>query len=1062
MKTCVRYLAVVFAVAMLICAAVTVSAEFPDVPNTHANYEAIEKMTNLGVIGGYEDETFQPDGLVRRDEMAKIIYAMYTTSTDAGNGSLVFPDVAANSWAKGYISWCAAKKIVSGYEDGTFRPGNNITYDEALKMVCAMLGYVDFKAELWPYDVRSKGLNELKLGEGLEDITGGTPLTRAQVVQLVYNAFDKPLYVAPTENEDDLYNGILNTPTVVTSPETIKNSIWKITEVSARIVATENYGMKYLEKGIDVLKTDSEKRITICIENEDGTLEAPKTIKLSEIGLEDYEGKTDSLLMFNIEIIKSTKDGSYKNAVLKGTKKSDIAGGYGDVAEASETFTRSNGVVFATYGVKLNGVNHFDDDFKNLRRVTWYKDFVLIADGLYNTDSPTDSADYNNGAVHGMGGHALSARYSNNAGGTDRWKDNFAFIATQAGYARYIEGYDADSDGYFDYVMLEVPEYYKVKTLTSKKVTLEYLFASETNVSNWTPIPEYNYHTDTGLYCEVEGCTDSEHATLQAHDLEFDIDSISAVDGIEKGDIFYGYPKGDKFVVLDKAKTITAYATSYASGEKSVTLNGGTTLEFKDPDKLTWITYQLVNTKTYSKITGALSAANPVVGVNTQGEYNYIKYYAMGSNVFMAENVGADEAKANTTGHNKAVLLYVTEKTEPQINESTKVNEVFYPAYLLIGGRLQLVNLNKTDAIDQISAETVSQDGSRFRPTIDQTTKVAINPNLLVTYTVDNNGYYTLRTSSGEVKDGTTVVEEVIKYDATQTYELKLTPNAKNGTLKLSGKDADGNNVNKTVAVDDATVIYYTYTETDTKNYEYIGFYLASEIPFDSNWTATVSGDVYLSYDEDSKLPTLDAVIIGDRVKEVKTGYEKDARLHLYAMDDTSLALNANVAYASYTFNDIYNWTEVIDDDSVKASVDASHPVVKYGVYAWDSSKGYYVDMASGTYASFKGNQTVTDVIGRLSLIFTSGNPDGIKIDEDTKIIAEVLNLSGNIASVESITFDDFASYYDSIKNFNELNDETAGEPDKTLTANIGFYENEDEELCVAYIIFEMEDLSEK
>ena len=170
MKTSMRYLAVIFAVAMMLCA-LTVSANtFTDIKIDTPHAKAIESLTSIGIIHGYEDNTFKPDLPVRRDEMAKLVYTAFTTSTDAGEGVTTFPDVPANSWAKGYISWCAGKNIVGGYEDGTFKPEGNVTYDEALKMVCAMLGYTDFNCDLWPVDVRLKALIDLDLGEELKDV----------------------------------------------------------------------------------------------------------------------------------------------------------------------------------------------------------------------------------------------------------------------------------------------------------------------------------------------------------------------------------------------------------------------------------------------------------------------------------------------------------------------------------------------------------------------------------------------------------------------------------------------------------------------------------------------------------------------------------------------------------------------------------------------------------------------------------------------------------------------------------------------------------------------------
>ena len=162
MKTSVRFLAVLVAVLMIATTAISVSA-FSDVEEGYEHATAIATLSQLGVIGGYEDGTFKPENNVERDEMAKLVYVLYTTFQTAGKGTAKFSDLAADNWAAGYVTWCSAKSIVGGYEDGSFRPDNNVTYDEALKMVCATLGYTDFDSALWPTDVRQKALKDLKL-----------------------------------------------------------------------------------------------------------------------------------------------------------------------------------------------------------------------------------------------------------------------------------------------------------------------------------------------------------------------------------------------------------------------------------------------------------------------------------------------------------------------------------------------------------------------------------------------------------------------------------------------------------------------------------------------------------------------------------------------------------------------------------------------------------------------------------------------------------------------------------------------------------------------------------
>ena len=187
MKTSARFLAMLLAVLMIAGAALSATA-FDDVAgNKHAN--AVNVLAQLGVIGGYEDGTFKPDQKVTRAEMAKLVYVLYTTFVDAGTGATAFTDVAADNWATGYINWCSQKGIIGGYGDGKFGPNDNVTYDQALKMVAGVLGYNEWDSALWPTDVRMLALRTLNLGEELDDVNGNDQLTRAQVAQIVLYAF---------------------------------------------------------------------------------------------------------------------------------------------------------------------------------------------------------------------------------------------------------------------------------------------------------------------------------------------------------------------------------------------------------------------------------------------------------------------------------------------------------------------------------------------------------------------------------------------------------------------------------------------------------------------------------------------------------------------------------------------------------------------------------------------------------------------------------------------------------------------------------------------------------
>ncbi|MBE7035620.1 MAG: S-layer homology domain-containing protein [Ruminococcaceae bacterium] len=118
----------------------TYAANFSDVPESYHYYEAIQDLVARGVINGYEDGTFKPDATITRAEFCKmVIHSIGLGSlADTKVGSTGFPDVSPEHWAAGAIKTAFDMKIINGFEDGTFRADQNVTYDQAIKMVvCA-------------------------------------------------------------------------------------------------------------------------------------------------------------------------------------------------------------------------------------------------------------------------------------------------------------------------------------------------------------------------------------------------------------------------------------------------------------------------------------------------------------------------------------------------------------------------------------------------------------------------------------------------------------------------------------------------------------------------------------------------------------------------------------------------------------------------------------------------------------------------------------------------------------------------------------------------------------
>ena len=110
-------------------------ASFSDVTSAHwaANY--IGYMEQFGIVRGYSDGTFRPNAPITRAEFAAICCRFEKLTS----GTVTFSDVPASHWAAKSIAYAATRGWVTGYADGTFKPGNNITRAEVAAVTCRLL-----------------------------------------------------------------------------------------------------------------------------------------------------------------------------------------------------------------------------------------------------------------------------------------------------------------------------------------------------------------------------------------------------------------------------------------------------------------------------------------------------------------------------------------------------------------------------------------------------------------------------------------------------------------------------------------------------------------------------------------------------------------------------------------------------------------------------------------------------------------------------------------------------------------------------------------------------------
>lgn len=173
------------------------AANFEDV---EGDYEkAINTLVGLGVVTGYEDGTFKPERIVTRAEMAKLIVEILGYGDLVAGSKSNFADTQGH-WADAWIALAAGRGIVVGDGDGNFRPDAQVSYDEAITMIVRALGYTDDCNEL-------KGMTwptnfkvkaaDLKLTKDVKIV--GTGADRGGVAQLLFNALEANMVTVDTD-----------------------------------------------------------------------------------------------------------------------------------------------------------------------------------------------------------------------------------------------------------------------------------------------------------------------------------------------------------------------------------------------------------------------------------------------------------------------------------------------------------------------------------------------------------------------------------------------------------------------------------------------------------------------------------------------------------------------------------------------------------------------------------------------------------------------------------------------------------------------------------------------
>ena len=204
MKNLKKVLALVLAVVMIMGTVAVASAkDYKDVKADSDYAVAIDVLSSLNILDGFEDGTFKADGKLTRAQAAKIVAIVHNAATTGkikgqdevsalyANAQNSFVD-CNNSWALPFINYCRITGLADGMTKTTYAPNRQLTGVQWLKLMLTTLNFDTAKEGYtgtgWDVNVLNRA-NEIGLTAGLaEGWKGIKEITRGEAAQILYNA----------------------------------------------------------------------------------------------------------------------------------------------------------------------------------------------------------------------------------------------------------------------------------------------------------------------------------------------------------------------------------------------------------------------------------------------------------------------------------------------------------------------------------------------------------------------------------------------------------------------------------------------------------------------------------------------------------------------------------------------------------------------------------------------------------------------------------------------------------------------------------------------------------
>ena len=176
----------------------TTAAQFSDVNTGDWFYQNVMDAVAAGIVSGRGDGTFGPNDRITRRDFAIMVSKLLLDGEDAPEATTTpFSDVSADDYALNAIAYCAENGIISGF-DGEFRPGDNITRQEAASVMKNALELTGTTSELFADDAAIATWAKANVyackaagvfnGDDNNNFNPTSTLTRAEAASIMVNA----------------------------------------------------------------------------------------------------------------------------------------------------------------------------------------------------------------------------------------------------------------------------------------------------------------------------------------------------------------------------------------------------------------------------------------------------------------------------------------------------------------------------------------------------------------------------------------------------------------------------------------------------------------------------------------------------------------------------------------------------------------------------------------------------------------------------------------------------------------------------------------------------------